>query len=360
MLRQAIAELVGLDATPAGNVVLACGELQHAAVEQLVGFLHKALAIGALPHDDSAVVVLQSTGRDFAGRSCAVVSQHHDGHVGGHRHTGGAECLVARTYLAAGAHYLRPLGHEEADKFDGLHHQSARIAAQVEHQALHALCTQLRQCPLYLGGRVLGELAHGNQRHAIVNHFCKSHRRQRDGAARQREVERRTFAEALHTQTQRSAGLAAQSTAHRVAVSRPLTPAAPWHLLSVNGYNHIAPAQSCLGRRHAGIRLGDDTAVVSGVINNERADAGVLSRGHLPQILGSVGGIVVRVGVQALEQIVDSVLYDVLGIERVDVVEVQLLVEVVEDAQLFGRLGIVSAVLRRGGQQGHCQQDAGQ
>ena len=76
----AVSFLVGLlDATAAGGVVACNGKTHYAAVAEFHRLLHKALAEGTPSHDGAAVVVLNGTGKDFAGTGTSLIHQHYDG-----------------------------------------------------------------------------------------------------------------------------------------------------------------------------------------------------------------------------------------------------------------------------------------
>ena len=77
-----VARSVGsLDATSRGAVVAGNGEANHRAVVQRDRLLDETLTEGAAADDGAAVVVLDGTGKDFAGRSRLLVDEHHKGYL---------------------------------------------------------------------------------------------------------------------------------------------------------------------------------------------------------------------------------------------------------------------------------------
>ena len=58
MDRASVFKLIGLYAASRGYVVLTRGEFKLCLIGEFAALLHESLAVGALSHDDSAVVVL--------------------------------------------------------------------------------------------------------------------------------------------------------------------------------------------------------------------------------------------------------------------------------------------------------------
>ena len=83
----------------------------------------------------------------------------------------------------------------------------------------------------------------------------------------------------------------------------------------------------------------------------------IFAGGHLFDFLIAVGREIFRVGVELVEHKENGILYVLLGVDRVNVIEVEVAVETVENIKLLGRLEVVAALrLHRGRGQSHHQQ----
>ncbi|MPM90811.1 hypothetical protein SDC9_137933 [bioreactor metagenome] len=74
-------DALGLDGAAAWRVVARGGQLDAGVGAERAHGLHRALAEGLRAHDGGALVILQRTGHDFAGRGRAFVDQHHQRHL---------------------------------------------------------------------------------------------------------------------------------------------------------------------------------------------------------------------------------------------------------------------------------------
>ena len=130
-----VLEIVSLNASTARDKVFAGCQLQDGTIRKFAWLLHQAFSISALPDNNGAVVVLQSTRSDFGSRSRTIINEHGHGNFQVQRLNRCLEGLIQFLHLA-----LRPKHHgatrqKASHNADGLAHQSTRIAAQVKHQA---------------------------------------------------------------------------------------------------------------------------------------------------------------------------------------------------------------------------------
>ena len=86
----------------------------------------------------------------------------------------------------------------------------------------------------------------------------------------------------------------------------------------------------------------DDTTTNILARRNDCTYAGILSRGHLLEIVGVTLRIVFGVWIHLVEHIENGIANVFGRIERVYIVEVELTIETVEDIQLFRRLCIMT------------------
>ena len=130
----AVPFLVGfLDAAAAGRIVAGHGEADHAAVAEVHGLLHQALAEGASAHDGAAVVVLNGSGEYLAGAGAAFIHKHHDGQL----LEGAAPVadeLLAWTFAPFGIDDELACGQEFVDHLYGDVHVSSSVAPEVHDE----------------------------------------------------------------------------------------------------------------------------------------------------------------------------------------------------------------------------------
>ena len=163
-----------LDAASGGRVVACDGEAYHRTVGERDGLLHQSLAEGAPPDDGAAVVVLDGTGEDFAGRGRAFVDEYHEGDVLVAAAPVAAELLAGR--LASLHIGDEPsFGHELVGHLHGRLHVSARVAAQVDGEVLQSLLRELCQGDEQFGIGVLGKLPDADVARAVVEHIGGGH-----------------------------------------------------------------------------------------------------------------------------------------------------------------------------------------
>ena len=131
--------------------------------------LHDALAVGALAHDDRAVVVLQRAAGDLARGGRVAVDQHHHGHHRVYRLRRGAELLRHPFQLSAVGHHHPVARDEDVDQLHGLVLQSAAIVAQVEHQSLDALLAHVDDVVADVARAVLREFVERHVANAVLH-----------------------------------------------------------------------------------------------------------------------------------------------------------------------------------------------
>ena len=156
-----------VDVLAAGAMVAGGGQLQGAlAPFQLDHVLHAPFAPGALADDDRSVVILQTGRDDLAGAGAVVIHQH------GHR-----KALERAVFLGV-PHALRrvaPLGaddaavgNEQVAGLDGRVQQTARIEAQIEHEAFEPFFLQVDHRFFQVLGRIAAEGRHADVADVLV------------------------------------------------------------------------------------------------------------------------------------------------------------------------------------------------
>src|SRR5690606_9470835 len=173
---------LALNAAATRRVPARGGELERTTVAETEQRLHQALAEGRHPHYRGAVVVLQRTGDDLRGGRTPGVDQHHHRHLGPLLRPLVGEAARHALGAATGRDDLLFAIEEQVAHRDTLIEQAARIAAQVEDQALHPRLAQPLDLVLELASRSLTdriELHHSGRRReqrsllhgATVDHF---------------------------------------------------------------------------------------------------------------------------------------------------------------------------------------------
>ena len=155
-----------------------------------------------------------------------------------------------------------------------------------------------------------------------------------DAPARNLETQRLARRRPLHLQQERGACLATQMTADEAH-------GLVCHYGIINLQDDVALLQPRFLGRHALVRLFDDDALQSLVVAYQCSDTGILACQHGLQLLLLLLGVVLRVGVQRLQHGVDTCCHHLVSIQRIDVHEVQVLVQGIEDVQVLGHLQIM-------------------
>ena len=126
--------------------VVACdGQTDGRAVAEFNGLLYQTFSERTASYDGTAVIVLDGSGKDFAGRSRTFVHQYHK------RHLLVASCSVgvvvfARRLASLGVDNQTVVWQELVDHLDGSSHVTSRISTQVDNQAFTVLLIQFGQC----------------------------------------------------------------------------------------------------------------------------------------------------------------------------------------------------------------------
>jgi hypothetical protein len=148
--------IVALDQAPAGGIKVRRGERQRGAIGEREDGLDQALAEGGFAQHPGAVVVLQRTRNDFRGRSRPAVHQHHDGVIAAAvAMIGGIDLLRGGTATLR-YHHLT-LAQKVVGYIDGLVQQTARVFAQIHHQALDAVLAQVLEGVVHLPHGIVAE-----------------------------------------------------------------------------------------------------------------------------------------------------------------------------------------------------------
>ncbi len=313
----------GLYAAAGGDIVLGDGHLEAAVVRKLHGLLYQSLAEGARADDGGAVEVLQAARRYLAGGRRILVDQHGNGHHG-------IDGLLLRLIFVVGTLHAtlrrderHALRHEHVHYLDGLSQRAAAVVAQVEDECLHALLAHVDYGAAHVLGAVLGKLRQEQIAHARLQHTIVIDGGQLYGAARHLQLQHLRLLlsrhATLHLQQERRPRFSAQLAGHLRGILA-------HHRGVVDSKHHVALLQSGLSRRHALVRFVDDDALRAEVVLYQCADAGVLSREHLLEVLHLVRRVVLRVGVQRAQHRLDASPHGLVRVERVHVHLVEVLV----------------------------------
>ena len=92
------------------------------------------------------------------------------------------------------------------------------------------------------------------------------------------------------------------------------------------------------------VGLVDHHTLDFGIVADNGTDAGKLPRIDFLQVFHFLLGVVFGIGVEAAQHRLDTRAYHLLGIERVDVHQVEVLVDAVEYIELFLHLEVMVAV----------------
>ena len=309
----AVAVVDGLYATSAGYVVFAHGDLHLAVVGHGQYVLHEALAVAALAHDDGTVEVLQAAAHNLAGRRRAAVDEHRQWYLGVFRLQAGVALGVFRRHLAFGLDHQGAARYPDIHYVDGLVHQAAAVAAQVEHHPAHVglLFLQAYEGIAHVFGgvgrkfveldvAVVVLLAH----EAVVGYVGQLYL-----AALHRAVE--LAAGAFEAQHHVGAGLATHGRAHVGGLFA-------HGALSVDGHDAVARLDAGLGGRQPFVGLADVHRVAA--LHYHGAHAAVLPQQLQLHVFHLALGEVVGVGVERSQHGVDGHLDGLAGVYVVHIV----------------------------------------
>ena len=343
MLRLTIFINVSLHASSAWDIIFRRRQFQHTAIGQGARLLHKPFTIRALADDNGAVIILQGAGRDFRSRSRRVIGQDDDGHL---RIQGFGTRLIGYVvffYLSFYVDHFLAARDKKRHDLGGLIHESAGVIAQVEQQALSALLLQLGHGLLHIAPRIFRILIEQNISDTVLQDLRRCNAGQHDVAARYFERQWFAHAVAFHFQGKACARLAAQRSAHAVAI-RLLAFRVCGRIaivFSVLLQENISGAQSGFSSRLSGIRTIDDAAMKVAAKTNNRANAGIFARSHLLQILRFALRIVLRVGVKPVQHIVYRAPHHLGRVQRVDVIKIEQLIQHIKRLQLLSYFCVV-------------------
>ena len=115
------------------------------------------------------------------------------------------------------------------------------------------------------------------------------------------------------------------------------------HRLAVDAEYGVALLQSCLGGWHSGVRLIDYHPLACETVADDGANAGILARHHLFILACLILGKILGVGVERVQHGAYGCAHRLVGIERVDIHEVEVAVYGVEHFEILCHLEIVVA-----------------
>ena len=221
--------------------------------------------------------------------------------------------------------------YPQVDNVDSLCFGAAAIAAQVEHQCRGSPFLQVDKGAAHFSCTALGELIQVDVadipfQDAVVGQFG-----QFDGASCNLELHFLARRGAQHFHHKLRAGIAAQTTADVADV-------AVCHHRVVDAQNDIALLESRFSGRHTLVRLIDDNALQFAVVAYDGTDTGIFTGNHHLQVLRLALRVVFRVRIQRLQHGLDACADDLVGVQRVYVEQVEVLVHLIEDVQVFGHL----------------------
>ena len=277
---------------------------------------------------------MQRTRCNLAGTGRLSVDKHHHGH---HRVDGfhrGLIFPVGPLEFAFGLHQRDALGHPEVDNIHSLGQRPASVASQVEHQAGGSLLLEVDEGAAHVLGAALGIFREIDIADAVIPHAIVGHIGHGDALARDFHAHLLLGGGTEHLEQESGSGFSPEPFAHLRDVLR-------GHVIAVDAQDDIPLLQSGLGSRHTGVGFVDDDALEFLVEPDDGSDTGILARDHHFQVFGLFLGIIGSVGVETAQHPLDAVADDLTGIERVDIHQVETLVELVEDIQVLSHLQIM-------------------
>ena len=296
----AVAVVDGLHAAAGGRVILRRRHLELSVIGQRPDALHQSFPIRTGADDRGAVQVLQRARNDLRGRCGAGIHQDDNRDVQVHGVGRGLVLLHGTLGLALGGHDHGALGNEQGDDIDGFAHDTAAVAAKIQHKPLHPLRFQGVIAVADRLAHPFGELGHEDVSIAVVQHPHILHGREGDALAGDGDVD--GFArlpgvsvtQFLHAEHDLGARLAA----HLVGT---LLAGETVRGLPVDCFDFIAAHQAGLGRRRPGIGLIDLHVAVHVGFVDDGTDASVGVGQHHPEILLLLFGDIDGIGIQGLQ-----------------------------------------------------------
>ena len=303
-------------------------------IRQLANHLDQTFAVGSCPHYDGAVEVLQRACHYLGSRSRAAIHQNDKRHQAVHRFRCRVVLAICARHLAFRIDHFLAFRQEEVSDVDSLVDCSARVASQIKNKALGSLAAHFIQCFSHLSASPFRKASQIDVaglsvgKHSCIRHLRKLYRLARD-------EERLLLFASPHFQFECCACLASK---HRTDLGREHA----LHVFAVDGKNDVTCLNTCQLAGRPFVRLADDCPLFFLMIANDAANAGIFTRCHLAKVL-IVFGIIVGERVHLLQHRADAPPYHGICVERIDVEEVELLVDVIEKFEVtaYGRIGVL-------------------
>ena len=334
-------EVVSLHATPGRNVVFRSGHFEHRAVRQGAGRLHESFSIGASADDDGTIVVLERTRGDFRRRGRGIVHQHDHRHLRVEGFVGRFEARVECRIFGFRFENELVFRQKEVDHLHSLVHQSAPISSQIKDETLSTIGFELFDGSTEIASSIFGVTFQQHVAGTIRQYGVEHHRGAHNFLACDAHTHGLRHARTLHGERERRAGLPPQPLRDGIAVLTFALFAANAHIFAINFENDIARTHTRLVGRHSHVRTVESTAIGSFMIANGRTNSGILSGGQGTKLIGAVFLIKFGIRIEVAQHIEDGIAHGLLGIQRVDVIEVEVAIESIKDVERFGRLKIV-------------------
>ena len=278
-----------LYATSAGDIIFRSGHFHRTTIRQRARHLHQTFSESTVTYNHRPVVILQSTCKNFRGRSRTAIHQHSNRYVQIQR-------LAQRLIRIAGLLNL-PLrrynhlatGQEEISYLHSFFQQPTAIVTQVNYQRGDALFLQIKESLFEFLGRVAGESAQADITHIIIQLAIIRNERQLDAFTDNRKVQWFFFAGTLHLQLKARAYLTAQHLTH-IRIPRQVFP--------VYLKQDITGFQSHFRSRHILVRFHNHRTFQLRLIANDGTYTSIRAFQHLLQFAAVFFRIIFRVRVQ--------------------------------------------------------------
>ena len=220
-----------------------------------------------------------------------------------------------------GREYLLALGDKQIDQLHGLFQNTATVTPQVEYKRGNTLSFQLLQGPLYLIGGRIGETAQIDVSHTVTHHAIIRHGRYLYLFTGKFKGKCTLDTRTLDSHLQLGIGRAFQPLAHGSTLPTR-------YRIIVDHDNLVAGSQTGQLGRHTLIGFRNIDRLVT--LHDQGAYTGILPGSREEEIiflfLGNIFGVRVQPGQHRIHPVVDSL----LGIDGIDIKQVQLLEQRVE------------------------------
>jgi hypothetical protein len=291
--------------------------------------VHQRLAERGLADDERTVVILQRARHDFRRARAAAVHQRNHRNPQVFTAFRGPVFRVGILHAAVRGHDQIPARQEAVGHLDRLIERTARIRAQVEHQALHATLGQVGERVAELLVGVLAEVRHAHVTGGGVDHEHGVHRGHVDLVPRHLDVEQLVVAGAAQRDADGRAAGPAQL-GHRL-IARP-----PLGVVVLDLRDHVAAAHAALMGRRAFEHVDDGDVGADDLDGDpEPVVAPFLALAHLRVRLGvhEVG-----MGIERGEHPRDGPIDEPVGLDLADVLLLHGVEGRGEDLVLLGHL----------------------